>query len=288
MQLRPWLALLLLIGSAQVFAQVQVREAGTSRAAAAQLPAQPQSANTELMTTLYTQMEALQQEVQTLRGIVEEQGYQLKRMQNEQKDRYLDIDRRLGALSTASAPNANQPAVKSQVQALPPPPTLDTSSAATSSVTTLSTQPAPPPSNSAPVGKKGSVGVDNGLDEQELYRTALNMLIQENKAEASVPMFQAYIDAYPKGKLFTNALYWQGEAYLAMAAPAKAREVFMRLLSEYPADAKAPGAMLKLGRAYKDMGDAAKAADTWKGLKVKYPENPNEIRLAEESLKTLK
>jgi len=191
-------------------------------------------------------------------------------------------------LTSSSTPNASQNAVKSPVQALPPPPTLDTSSAATNSVTTLATQPAPPPATVVPVGKKGGAGPDNGLDEQELYRSALNMLIQENKAEASVPMFQAYIDAYPKGKLFTNALYWQGEAFLAMAAPAKAKDVFMRLLSDYPADAKAPGAMLKLGKAYKDMGDSAKAAETWKQLKLKYPENPNEIRLSEESLKTLK
>ena len=281
MQLRHGLALLLLIGSTAALAQVQVREAGTSRNTVAQAPVQPQqNPNTEFVATLYTQLEALQQEVQTLRGVVEEQSYQLKRMQTEQKDRYLDIDRRLSSITNPSASNNNS--AKNPAPVIPPP-SLDTSSAAPNSATTVSTQPAPPPvSNVTPAGKKIA---DNGMDEQELYRTALNLLLQENKAEASVPMFQSYIDTFPKGRLFTNALYWQGEAFLVIAANDKARDVFLRLLADYPADAKAAGAMLKLGVAYKKLGDKAKAVETWKQIRTKFPENANEIRLAEENLK---
>ncbi len=287
MQLRPWLGLILLVGSAQVVAQVQVREAGTSRNGATQAPIQQQApANNEVLVSLYNQLEALQQEVQTLRGVVEDQGYQLKRLQNEQKDRYLDIDRRLSSMNPS--PNQSANAVKNAAPVLPPPPSLDASSAATNSATTVSTQPAPPPSNVPPAGKKGAAIADNGMDEQELYRTALNLLLQENKAEASIPLFQNYIDTFPKGKLFTNALYWQGEAFLLMAAPAKAKDVFTRLLAEYPTDAKGAGAMLKLGVAYQKMGDNAKAAATWKEIRTKFPENANEIRLSEENLKALK
>jgi tol-pal system protein YbgF len=282
MQLRHGLALLMLIGSTAALAQVQVREVGTSRNATAAAPvAQQPGTNTEFVATLYNQVEALQQEVQTLRGVLEEQGYQLKRLQTEQKDRYLDIDRRLSAINNPSASTNN--AARSAAPALPPPPSLDASSAAPNSATTVSTLPAPPPqSNVTPAAKKVA---DNGMDEQELYRTALNLLLQENKAEASVPMFQSYIDTFPTGRLFTNALYWQGEAYLVIAANDKARDVFLRLLADYPADAKAAGAMLKLGVAYKKLGDKAKAMETWKQIRTKFPENANEIRLAEENLK---
>jgi TolA-binding protein len=83
----------------------------------------------------------------------------------------------------------------------------------------------------------------------------------------------------------TNALYWQGEAYLLVAGNAEARTVFQRLLDNYPQDPKAPGAMLKLGTAYKQMGDANKAAQVWSELKLRYPESAEEIRKADEYLR---
>src|SRR5690606_23269898 len=77
--------------------------------------AQPQG-NNDLLMTLYTQLEALQREVQTLRGMVEEQSNQLRRAQTEQRDRYLDVDRRLSELTggaaigaTGAAPGAAPP-----------------------------------------------------------------------------------------------------------------------------------------------------------------------------------
>lgn len=51
---------------------------------------------------LFSEIETLKQEVQRLQGIVEEQGYELKKLKTEQKERYLDLDRRLGQLSTTA------------------------------------------------------------------------------------------------------------------------------------------------------------------------------------------
>lgn len=254
----------------------------TPMAAAQAQPAN--SGNNDLLATLYNQMQALQQDVQNLRGQVEEQGYQLKRMQSDQKDRYLDIDRRLSALSPA-APTAGSSLPTTGDKQPSPPPSLDASSAANNSAATVVTVPAPPADPLVSGQKKAGV---SDVDDKELYRTALNLLLQENKPDDAILKFQAYIDTFPQGKLFTNALYWQGEAYLLVSGFTKARDVFLRLLTEYPADAKAAGAMLKLGMAYKQMGETANAADTWKQLKTRFPENPNEIRLSEEYLKDLK
>jgi TolA-binding protein len=104
---------------------------------AATAMAQPQaSGNNDLVDSLYSQVEALQQEVQTLRGIVEEQGYQQKRLQTEQRDRYLDIDRRLSAMSPAAPlPAGVAPASPAGAANTPvlPRPDLNESSAATNS-----------------------------------------------------------------------------------------------------------------------------------------------------------
>ena len=278
---------LLGLGSTLVFGQAQVREAGTPRGAAAQ----PVAGN-DLIMSLYNQVEALQQEVQTLRGVVEEQGYQLKRLQTEARDRYLDIDRRLSTQSPA--PSLGGPMAPISATGTPVPPTgapLDTAAAAASSPSSgspaVTSVPAvvPPPSSTPAVTPAGSTAAIQ--DEQELYRTALNLLLDEGKYNESVAMFQTYIDRYPQGRLFTNALYWQGEAYLLASGFTEARDVFNRLLNEYPQDAKAAGAMLKLGMAYKQMGDTTQAAETWRGLRARFPESANEIRLAEENLKGL-
>ena len=44
-------------------------------------------------------MQVLQQELQELRGLVEEQGYLVSRLQRDQKEQYLDLDRRLMAVT---------------------------------------------------------------------------------------------------------------------------------------------------------------------------------------------
>lgn len=61
-------------------------------------PVSPAPVSNNAMQVLYGQIEQLQQEVQTLRGLVEEQGSELNRLKNEQKERYLELDRRLSQI----------------------------------------------------------------------------------------------------------------------------------------------------------------------------------------------
>lgn len=294
MQIRQLgVVMILTLASAHLLAQVQVREAGGGNRAAPATTA-PAGGN-DLIVSLYNQVEALQQEVQTLRGVVEEQGYQLKRLQTEQRDRYIDIDRRLSSMApapalpggalpvNASVTPAVAPSTATPESTVPAGPVLNGSSAALNSATTVVTPPPATPVATVPAAN-GSAVVE---DEQELYRTALNLLLEESKYDEAISMFQTYIDNFPQGRLFTNALYWQGEAYLLVSGFPQARDTFSRLLNEFPQDAKAAGAMLKLGMAYKQMGEAAQASDTWRNLKTRFPESANEIRLAEEYLKAL-
>lgn len=47
---------------------------------------------------LFSEIEMLKQEIQTLRSTIEEQGYELNKLKTEQKERYLDLDRRMSQL----------------------------------------------------------------------------------------------------------------------------------------------------------------------------------------------
>ena len=240
-------------------AQVQVVESGGS-----QIP--PRGRNdvaannsNELMISFYNQMEALQQEVQTLRGLVEEQAYQIKRLETETKDRYLDVDRRLSSLSSGGV-DANAPisavgtapgsAMETQVRDVRIPVQFNPALQA-------SADPRAEPNPSVLPALEIAQ-----MSEQDIYRTALNLLLEEgNSADAAI-LFQNYLDQYPSGRLLPNALYWQGEALILVARYPQAAVVFERVIKEFPADAKAAGAMLKLGVVYNLMGDRGLAEQT--------------------------
>ena len=51
----------------------------------------------QLMAELVLQLNQLQQEVRQLRGELEEQDYRMKQMSKQQRDLYVDLDRRIGA-----------------------------------------------------------------------------------------------------------------------------------------------------------------------------------------------
>jgi len=48
---------------------------------------------------LFGDIEVLKQEIQKLQGVVEEQRYELNKLKTEQKERYLDLDRRLSQVA---------------------------------------------------------------------------------------------------------------------------------------------------------------------------------------------
>lgn len=306
--------------SSHALGQARVSEAsGNSNSAPS--GAANAAAGNDLVVSLYNQLEALQREVQTLRGLVEEQGNQLNRMQTEQRNRYLDLDQRLIELSAMPPaggpaagvtptlpPTATPPALGDSAPAVTPPagtampaapattPGVATDAASAGAVAgtaTPSATAALPATTTPPVaaGANSSTLIGTAStspqDEQELYRTALKLLVEDYKYEESIQMFQTYINTFPQGRLFTNSLYWQGEAYLLVSGFQQAEAVFTRLLTEFPQDPKSAGAMLKLGKAYEGMGNRAKARETWQQLPSRYPDSANEIRLARDYLQSL-
>ncbi len=294
-------ALILALGlwSMAATAQVPVVEAGGRGGQ----QAQSQQGN-ELVLSLYNQLEALQQEVQTLRGMVEEQSNQLRRLQADQRDRYIDVDRRLSELTGAGAappaltPGATTPAAPLGTNpgavVTPPtstgtqPPLNDPNSAAPATFPPANTAPlggAPAITNPAPTG---ALTADAQMNEADLYRTALDLLLEQSERsqyEESIRLFQSYIDRFPQGRLLTNAYYWQGEALILVERFDEARDVFTRLITNYPEDPKAAGAMLKLGIVHERMGNQALAEQTWSEIATRYPENVTEIREAQTRLR---
>ena len=181
---------------------------------------------------LFYQLQILQQEVQALRGQMEEQDYLIKRLQRDQKEQYLDLDKRVVAL--------------------------------------YENRPAPGPTTSEP-STPSIVQPSGDLTERDAYTQAFDAM-RNREFEASMQGFNKVIEEYPNGQYTPNAYYWIGELHLAANQDAElARQAFMQVVSLYPDHQKAPDAMYKLGIVYHTLGDEDTAQRYLSQVQAEHP-----------------
>ena len=166
---------------------------------------------------LFQQMYQLQQEVTMLRGMLEEQSYKIKQMEQDQLDRYQDIDRRLSGLTAAPAPAANGSA----------PADSDTA-------TTPAQAPAASPAPADP-------------EQEKLLYDASFDLVKARDFDKAALAFNAFLRRYPDSQYAGNAQYWLGEVYLVQSDLESAGKAFAQVISRYPNHRKESDAMYKLG-----------------------------------------
>ena len=175
-------------------------------------------------TETYNQIQSLMQEISELRGIVEVQGHEITRLKQLQLDNYVDLDKRVAALSNGSAVKAH--AVDTQV------------------------------SDDAPA--QDAAPVASGMSESEEYKAAYDLL-RQRQVDPSLTAFTNYLKKYPNGEFAANSCYWLGEIYLLKNMLPQARDWFSKLLKDFPDSNKVPDARFKLGKVYHLMGDKKRA-----------------------------
>jgi tol-pal system protein YbgF len=219
------------------------------------------------LSELFYQLQVLQQEVQELRGLVEEQSYQLNRLARDQKEQYIDLDRRVAGLTTgtgvAAASGAGQPAGSSPGTAGAY--TGAGSAGAESSSSGALTAPATGAVAALP-------GAASGVSEREAYEQAFD-LMKGRKFDESIAAFDSLIVGYPNGQYTPNAFYWLGELYLAQQNTEQARQSFMQVINLYPDHPKVPDTLYKLGVAYHRLGDTTRALEYFSQVQSRYPQS---------------
>ena len=177
------------------------------------------------------QMQVLQQEVMSLRGLVEQLSHDLQKSKSIQEDRYLELDRRLQNQSAAQQP-ANAVANSGVV------------SAEGASVTD-----APP-----------AISADDLQSEQSYYDEGLTS-IRARDYDQAIASLRSVIEHYPTGVYAPNAYYWIGEVHAAKPEPdyEAARQALVQVIKSYPASNKVPDAAFKLGKVYHLLGDCSRA-----------------------------
>lgn len=225
--------------SATLFASLLIASASAQAAEDVELAARVErlerAIESQRSVEMFRRLETLQQELQRLRGSVDEMNHSIEGIKRRQRDLYLDIDRRLAALEGRNSDGQQ-----------------DTAAA-----------PAAVPS------------ADSGVsadDRQELadYQAAFEIL-RNRRYDDAIVAFKTYIEKYPSGKYIANARYWLGEAnYVSRRFPVAIEEL-NKVLSDYPQSNKVPDALLKIGFSYYEMQQWAEARASLQRLVDKYP-----------------
>ncbi len=265
--------------------------------------------STDALVMLLDQFREMRAELETLRGLVEEQGYDLRNLQRDSMDRYTDLDSRISNLSSsaqASAPTGASSAAAStpmtapaQSQTSPSLPgyqpvnagSRPNSTAVNANAAPVQNTPATAPSTSQPV-----VAVNSATDitpvqptmlsEQQLYQAALDSLLQDEQYQRAATEFDQYLGLYPNGRFVTNAYYWKGQAYLNLAMLNEARDAFEVIVNQYPDGRKVDDAMYSLGTVYDKLGNADRARQLLRQVQSRYP-NTSAANLADIYLRSI-
>lgn len=226
---------------------------------------------------MFSRMEALQQEVQQLRGQVEEQNHALKALKQRQRDLYLDVDRRMRQLEVGgvSAPPAGAPTAPTTPGGATAPASVGqpggTPSGAPTEVTAQPGAPAQPVDTAA---------------EHTAYREAFNLL-KEGRFDDAKGKFAAFLQSYPKSGYADNAQYWLGEANYVTKEYKTAVAEFEKVVNTYPASPKVADAMLKIGFCWYELQDYAQARAMLSKVITSHPKS-TAARLAENRLQLMK
>ncbi len=279
-----------------VFAQAQPPEA--RRLA----QAEPVQSNRG-MVQLLNQVEALNGELNRLRGQIEVLTNDIANAQKRQRDMYVDLDTRLRRIeqsraeqsssarkeqeslaalderlrkleqSTASEPNIPAPVASVTVAppANPPLPPVArdvpaSTTAGTPSATSSSAGNAPAASSLPPA----SLSATDQAAIQRTYESAFGHYQKADYAGA-IRAFELFIKTYPKHALAANAQYWIGESYYHQRDYRAAIDAERGLLGTYPESAKVSDALLIIGTAETILGDSTAARRTYEELIAKFP-----------------
>ena len=211
------------------------------------------------LNPLLVQMDDLQQHLQSLQGKIESQQHAIKVLEEQLRNQYLAIEKRLASpmhsssFSTGKPANVTHPSLNNS---LSPRPLVDMSSTQQTSNDRKSMLP-----NSAPTPAA-----------ERAYQAAFQLLKTKQYNEA-IEAFETFNKKFPNDLNVANADYFLGQLYLLQGQADSAITFFKRFISRYSQDARVPDAMLQCGLAYFAKGDKAMAMELFEKIIQQYPDS---------------
>src|SRR5690554_699354 len=212
--------------------------------------AQSPNPSSQSSAELFYMIQQLQGEVRRMQGRIEEQQHQITRLQQQGRDRYVDLDQRILDLSRAvdERPAAGTPAPD------------DTGAGADSN-----------PGSESPQALR--VYRSPGAEEKKAYDEIISLIRNDKDYDAAISRLYDFVGTYPEGDLTVNAYYWLGEVYLAKPQPEQAKQAFTIVATRYSDHRKASDAVYKLGVALDRLGEKEEAGRRMQSVVDRYPQS---------------
>ncbi len=223
----------------------------------------------QALVDMLMRLDSVEAEVDGLRGDAEILDHDLNGIKQQQRDLYLDIDRRLRQVELA----VKQPSV----------------SAASSGVTAPAGGSVAPQAGAVSMNVAVQTMVGDRADpaqERQAYQAAFSAL-KEGRYKDAIAAFEAFLAAYPAGDFTDNAQYWLGEANYVTRQFRVAEREFLKVLNQHADSPKVADATLKLGYTYYELGDWDAARKTLADAVARFP-NSTVAKLAQNRLQKMR
>ena len=215
------------------------------------------NAQAQLLQQLQQQMSDNQSDIDSLRGQIQQNSYQLNQVIERQKQLYQQIDSlsSSGANSTAQS-GADTPAASA-----------DTGAAASAGGAAAASSGAP---------------VQSG-DANSDYNAAVALILEKKQYDQAIAALQAWVKRYPDSTYQPNANYWLGQLNYNKGKKDDAAYYYATVVKNYPKSPKASEALLKVGVIMQEKKDTAKAKAVFQQVIKLYP-NPDSAKQAQKRL----
>ncbi|PVY87966.1 cell division protein CpoB [Pantoea ananatis] len=205
------------------------------------------NAQAQLMQQLQQQMSDNQRDIDSLRGEIQQNTYQLNQVVERQKQIYQQID----SLSSNNS-NASQPAAGAG----------DSAGAGVAAASGTD-------SGAAAAG--GSAPVQSG-DANSDYNAAVALILEKKQYDQAIAALQAWVKRYPDSTYQPNANYWLGQLFYNKGKKDDAAYYYATVVKQYPKSPKAAEALLKVGVIMQEKNDTAKAKAVYQQVIKLYPD----------------
>ncbi|WP_205065341.1 cell division protein CpoB [Pantoea coffeiphila] len=203
------------------------------------------NAQAQLLQQLQQQLSDTQNDIDSLRGQIQENSYQLNQVVERQKSILQQIDTLSSGGAGAQASGAGDAAAGA--------------AAATGSAAGDATAAAP----AAAPTQSGDANTD--------YNAAVALVLEKKQYDQAIAAFQAFVKKYPDSTYQPNANYWLGQLNYNKGKKDDAAYYFATVVKNYPKSPKSADALFKVGVIMQEKGDKAKAKAVYQQVIKLYP-----------------
>ena len=197
-----------------------------------------QAGNNQASAELFYMLQQLQGDLRRLQGEMEEQRHLVERLEQQGRDRYIDLDQRILKLTAAQ----------------------------------VAASAAPVPATPAPASVQTKDYRQPSAEETKAYNNIVDLIRNQKKYDQAITQIYEFLDTYPEGDLTVNAYYWLGEVYLVKPQLEQAKQAFSIVATRFADHRKAADSTYKLGVTLDRLGEKEEAGRRMQTVVKNYPD----------------